>query len=107
MALAKTLVIPCQLTDSDTLSRWVVETLLSEKIAKQLFTIGYVLVESVSRLLTLHPCKERPTQSGRPAIQMKYLRLLLIANCWQGWSCEKSNLQCLELSHRYIRPMGS
>ena len=46
-------------------------------------------------------------QSGRPVTQMQYVRHLLGTNCCQGWWHGKSDLQCLELSRRYIRHMGS
>ena len=38
---------------------------------------------------------------------MQYVRHLLIDNCWLGWWCGKSDLQCLELSRRQIKHVGS
>ena len=46
-------------------------------------------------------------QSGRPVSQMQYVRHLLGANCCQGWWHGKSDLQCRELSCRYIIHIGS
>ena len=38
---------------------------------------------------------------------MQNVRHLLIDNCWLGWWCGKSYLQCLELCRRQIKHVGS
>ena len=83
------------------------EIFLSVRQCSSDYWTPFTYVGGGSKLWELLWASSMTWQSGRPSIQMQYVRHLLIDNCWLGWWCGKSDLQCLELSRRQIKHVGS